>query len=179
LIEKGISNMINKTTFTRKVALRAMLVAAVGLFGAGVANAGCPDKGVISRVLYGSKEQVLKEVHKLNEPLGAKRVYMMILESADAAEIVYFENDQFSGSTKIAWKGRTASDLRAQLDKIILESRGKECAGEEAKQLILGLKKNVTVEKVPAPTTLSAAFIATLDTQAAGYYRATIVCPCE
>lgn len=162
-----------------KLLRQAMMMLAAGVLAAGHLFAGCHEKGVNSQIFYGSKEQALREVHKLSEPLGSSRVYMLILESDRAAEIVYFENDQSNGATKIAWKGQTASNFRAQLDKVILESRGVDCAGETAKEMVLALKKNVTVEEVTAPSTLADAFLGTLDNQEPGYYRVTIVSPCR
>jgi hypothetical protein len=141
---------------------------------------GCHFKGVVSHSFYGTKAQVLKEVQLLEHRIqgsASGRIWLMILESAESAEVVLFEKAS-QNIQKIAWSGVSAADLRTKLEAQMLASRGRFCAGEQLRSLVAGLAESVHRETVAAAPPVELISQTLASTSEVGYFRMTVFYPC-
>lgn len=141
----------------------------------------CPTKGVVSHTFYGSRADIEREVAVLESKItgtSSGRVWMMIVESSDSAEVYFYQRSQGGEFTKTSWQGATASALRSRLDQKMLESRGKFCAGEEMSKMVAEYGDALRHETL-GQANIHDLVLRTVSTRSAGgYYRVTLMIPC-
>lgn len=146
----------------------------------------CHFKGVVSHSFFGKPSQVLEEMRAIEDRLAGSatgRVYMMVIESAGAAQVFYFERMEGGDVLRLSWTGDSAAALRSQLEAEILESRGRRCAGQQMRERVLALE-GIKAETLQLPELTKANHLdLTIAPLVAGqdrdqYMRLTIFYPC-
>lgn len=108
--------------------------------------------------LYGDAETILSKIDAMDMELDERRVYALLIETTDSAEVRFFEQVDGENWAVFAWQGSSLGDLGAKLSRRVLDNQGVHCVGEQVKALI---SSSVPVELqavVPAPASPRAAF---------------------
>jgi len=123
---------------------------------------------------YGDPETVIEKIDNQHLPITERRMYFLLVESAQAAEMRFFERVSAELTAVFSWSGQSATELKTRIDEAVLTNRGVNCIGEQLKALINeGVELNLE-GTVPAPATSRAAFAHTVRNNGAeGYLRAT------
>ncbi len=103
----------------------------------------CHFKGVVSHSFYGKPSQVLQEMRAIEDRLAGSatgRVYLMVIETSEAAQVYYFERQQNGDVLRVSWQGASVAELRQELEAEILHSRGRRCAGQQMREKVLALE---------------------------------------
>lgn len=128
---------------------------------------------------YGDAETILSKIDAMKMGLGDRRVYTLLVESADAAEVRFFEQVDAANWAVFTWHGSSLGDLSAKLSRRMLDNQGVHCIGEQVKTVITD---TVSVELrgvVPAPASPRAAFAHPLRAYGPGtFMRATVALLC-
>jgi hypothetical protein len=107
---------------------------------------------------YGDPETILGRMDGLTVQLAERRVFFLLVESADSAEIRFFEQVDGDHWAVSAWSGESLGDLPAQIGDVILANQGVHCVGEQVKALVNGTLEVRVLGLVPAPSSPRAAF---------------------
>lgn len=149
-----------------------------------VSPAGCRISSWTPEVfsLYGDPEKVKGKLSHFDMKLADRRVYMLMVETADSADVALFERPvNESGSWKVwRWKGQPleARKFRETETDQILAGQGKECVGQETEKLLEALNP-VKQETNSSPRTALGAFGDVLGSYDKGsYIRATVFLLC-
>lgn len=130
--------------------------------------------------LYGDAEAILAHIDRIEMDLTERRMFLLAVETHDAAEVVLYEQvagDTWSVST---WTGAGLGELRTSLGDAILANKGVFCVGEQTKGVLDHLGIQATPQgTVPAPHSPRAAFGHPIRRHTGdGYGRATIALLC-
>jgi hypothetical protein len=131
---------------------------------------------------YGDPEKVESKLSQFKVRLADRRVYMLIVETTESADVVLFERPvNESGSWRVwRWKGRPleARKFRETETNEILARQGKDCVGQETEKLLEALNP-VKQETNNPPGTALGAFGDVLGSYAKGsYIQATVFLLC-
>jgi hypothetical protein len=129
---------------------------------------------------YGDSTTVLNKIEELKTvSLSRLRVYMFLVETADAAELSLLERVNGSDEYTVShWRGASAGDLREQITSRMLSNRGVLCIGEQSKALLAKRVAATKVGVVPAPASVRAAFGHTIQKYGNNYMRLTVFLFC-
>ena len=111
---------------------------------------------------YGDAESIIRKMDSLPVDLGDRRVYFLLVEHSQGAEVRFFERIDDTSVAVLSWCGATAGDLKARIADAILVNRGVHCIGEQTKNLILKAVDARPLGVVPAPVSPRAAFAHTI-----------------
>lgn len=128
---------------------------------------------------YGNPEAVIEKIDGQKLPVTERRMYFLLVESAQGAEMRFFERVSEGLAAVFSWSGESAVELKSRIDRAVLSNRGVNCIGEQLKALIAeGVELNLE-GTVPAPATPRAAFAHTIRNNGGdGYVRATTAMLC-
>ncbi|MGH9752068.1 MAG: hypothetical protein ACREA2_04735 [Blastocatellia bacterium] len=140
---------------------------------------------------YGDSTSVLSKLDKHTWDLSDRRVYMVLLETDQSAELSIFEKAQAKdaqaahqhGASSYVnvghWRGASAGDLREQLSNLTIENRGIACIGEQTKSIVMSKLSPEDLGTIPAPVSIRAAFGHNIKKYGAGnYIRLTVFLFC-
>jgi hypothetical protein len=130
--------------------------------------------------LFGEGKKVFDKIGNLNVDLPKRKIYVLILEGPESAQVFLYEK---AGDKKVNlshWSGKSASDLRADIEKGIMSNRGVNCVGEQTKEIIkkLGEKDIKTEKDSDAPATVKAAVSHAVQDQGDKFIRVTVFLLC-
>jgi hypothetical protein len=130
---------------------------------------------------YGDPEKVMDKLSRFDMKLADRRIFMYMVESADAADLVLYERPLTDSGPWTVWrwsgKPSEASKIREDETNQILARQGKECVGAETKKLLEHWKPQKTTTSSP-PTTASAAFGGVISGYRDSYIRASMFLLC-
>ncbi|MGH9752067.1 MAG: hypothetical protein ACREA2_04730, partial [Blastocatellia bacterium] len=141
---------------------------------------------------YGDSTAVLSKLDKHTWDLSDRRVYMVLLETDQSAELSIFEkaqakdaqvaHHQHGASSYVNvghWRGASAGELREQLSTLAMENRGIACIGEQTKSIVMAKLSPENLGPIPAPVSIRAAFGHNIKQYGAGnYIRLTVFLLC-
>jgi hypothetical protein len=127
-------------------------------------EAGCKTYSWTPEVhdFYGDAESVIRKMDTLPMELGDRRVYFLLVEHADGAEVRFFERIDDTQVAVLSWRGESAGDLKSRIADTILTNRGVNCVGAQTKDLIMNAVDASLLGSVPAPVSPRAAFSHTI-----------------
>lgn len=127
---------------------------------------------------YGDPEAILAKMDQADMQLGERRIYVLLTESADTAEVRFFEQVEGTQYAVATWSGKSLNGLNGRLADTILTNKGVHCVGEQTRELLseLGMTVDATV---PSPANPRAAFAHTVRAHGEGTFtRATAALLC-
>jgi hypothetical protein len=136
---------------------------------------GCDDAKWSPEVytFYGDASAILRKIDRVPMELTRRRVFFLIAEGGNSAELRFFERSDDDRWAVYSWSGEDA-DLANRVAKVILDNRGVHCVGEQVKHSL----KSLTIHSeglVPAPESARAAFAHTIRAHGENHYiRATV-----
>lgn len=108
--------------------------------------------------LYGDAETILSKIDAMHMELDERRVYALLIETADSAEVRFFEQVDAENWAVFTWQGPDLGDLGAKLARCVLDNQGVHCVGEQVKALITDSVPVELQAVAPAPVSPRAAF---------------------
>lgn len=139
---------------------------------------GCHAKGVTMQTYYGTREDILRGVSRGTNELSAFRMHLVLVESKKGAEAFLYERAVNGWEVK-SWTGATIGDVRAQLDAMVLRTRGSACAGDAMKSMLVSHGIGLRPQGTSTDQTLEAVLTPVLARYPTGYLRVTALDPCE
>lgn len=121
---------------------------------------------------------MLSGLDRLPADLPTTRMYMVMVETADKAELRLYERAEGQTFKVSSWSGKEVGDLRNTLDKMMLQTRGRACAGEEMRK-VLARDFTLRNETTTMPTATRVAFAPVVEKYTDGYMRVTLMHPCS
>lgn len=145
-------------------------------------NAKCAEYSFEPEVFqfYGDANAVLRKLNDDTMGLEHRRAYLLMIETADSAEVAIFERPTFEDKNIAValWRGKTAGDLRQQLTDTILTNRGLMCMGEQAIRVVKTRLATRTMGQVVLPVTAKEAFGHFVKKHGETYMRVTALLLC-
>jgi hypothetical protein len=152
---------------------------AIGLSAEGRLTAPCNAASWTPEVFdfYGDPDSILRKMDRIDMELGERRIFMLLTESKDRAQIRFFEQVEGDSYAVATWDGESLDGADADLAKTILANRGIHCVGEQVRGLLdsFGLELGAAV---PAPANARAAFAHTVRAHGSAFVRATTALLC-
>jgi hypothetical protein len=128
---------------------------------------------------YGDAETILGKMDAMSMQLAERRVFLLLVESNDSAEVRFFEQVQDGVWAVSTWSGESLGDLPKQIASMILANQGVHCVGEQVKALTNASVDLKLAATVPAPASPRAAFAHTVRAHGKEkYIRATVALLC-
>jgi len=164
----------------RKWLLIAAVALVIAVVPAAWAGVGCEEDSRSPEVytFYGDSATVLSKVANVKMQLPERRMYMVVVEGDNGAEVRLFERAAKTNKFHV-WssKVKDVADLNQQISKAIIENRGVACVGEQTKALVTKGVSPQDLGSIPAPVNGRAAFAHAIS-GAKGFVRATIYLLC-
>lgn len=127
---------------------------------------------------YGDPEAILAKMDNTDMELGQRRMYALLTESAEHADVRFFEQVDGKQYAVATWTGDSLDGLNGRLAETILTNKGVHCVGEQTRELLseLGMSLEATVPSLANPR---AAFAHTVRAHGDGEFtRATTALLC-
>lgn len=146
--------------------------------GAGCANADAATPEVYS--FFGDATKVLSKINDVHVDLPKRKIYVLLVEGPESADVFLYEK---AGENKVdltRWTGKSAADLRTEIEKNIVSNRGIHCIGEQTKSIVLKRTENELRRdaSVDAPATVKAAVSHSLQNLGGKFVRLTLFLLC-
>jgi ketosteroid isomerase-like protein len=128
--------------------------------------------------LYGDATAVLAKLENDSMGLPDRRGYLLLVETENSAELVYYERVSLKDSKVYHWEGRSAGDLRERLTNFILANRGIACVGAQTKAMVNASLRPSDLGAIPTPLSATAAFSHMIRKYGNSYLRVSILLLC-
>jgi ketosteroid isomerase-like protein len=128
--------------------------------------------------LYGDAAAVLAKLENDSMGLSDRRGYLLLIETADSAELAFFDRVNVNDSKVLHWEGKSAGDLRERLTDLILANRGIACVGAQTKGMVKARLKLTDLGAIPTPLSATAAFSHMVRRYGNSYLRVSILLLC-
>lgn len=128
--------------------------------------------------LYGDAAAVLSKLENDSMGLPDRRGYLLLIETADSAELAFFDRVNVNDSKVLHWEGKSAGDLRERLTDLILANRGIACVGAQTKAMVNARLKLTDLGAIPTPLSATAAFSHMVRRYGNSYLRVSILLLC-
>jgi hypothetical protein len=128
---------------------------------------------------YGDTAKVAEKLEKLQSNLLARRVYLLVSETAGRTEAALFERTDGENVSLSRWGSDSNIKLAETLNEKILANAGKSCAGELTKAVLRALGGVADHgDVISAPTTALAAYHQAWQRPVNDYVRVTLFLLC-
>jgi hypothetical protein len=140
---------------------------------------GCEAKSWAPEVysFYGDSTAILAKLDKFDMELPARRIYLLVVETASSAELLLFERTSDKEFDVKHYKASSLADLREQIATAILANKGVACVGEQTKAVVAKLSPE-DKGNIPSPASARSAFGHTVQAAGSSYTRATVFLLC-
>lgn len=108
----------------------------------------------------GSPETVEAQLANLPDDLIRRRVYMLMVQGTERAEVRIFERFDLEDTegTVTSWQQDHLGDLVTQITDVLVANKGVHCPGEQVKATIEGDRELSIEPPAPAPQSAREAF---------------------
>ncbi|MBT2212174.1 MULTISPECIES: hypothetical protein [Actinomadura] len=128
--------------------------------------------------LYGDPETIIRKMDGMDMELADRRIFVLLTESANGADIRFFERVGDGEYVVSTWSGDAAAGLVGRLADTILGNKGVHCVGEQVRAMLSEYDLE-PIGTVPAPANARAAFAHTVRGHGEGTFtRATAALLC-
>ncbi|CAM5313169.1 MULTISPECIES: hypothetical protein [Streptomyces] len=128
--------------------------------------------------LYGAPESILNKMDSHNMELTERRIFVLLTESENLAQVRFFEQVKGKEYAVSAWTGESLGGAGGAIGETILKNKGINCVGEQVRGLLAGFPMAAPAT-VPAPANARAAFAHTVRAHGEGTFtRATFALLC-
>ncbi|MGH9555053.1 MAG: nuclear transport factor 2 family protein, partial [Terriglobales bacterium] len=108
--------------------------------------------------LFGNVKTIQQKLADDAMGLPDRRGYVILIETADSAELAFFDRINEQYFRVLHWEGDSVGELRERLTNTILENRGIACVGEQTKAMIKARLVLTDMGAIPTPVSARAAF---------------------
>jgi hypothetical protein len=114
---------------------------------------------------FGAPDKVAAKLSGLPDDLIRRRVYMLLVQGDDHAEVRIFERFSFEDAegTIALWNGESLGDLANRITELLVANHGVHCPGEQVTAALHGERQYQVSGPYPVPRSTGEAFASVLE----------------